>query len=160
MKKKLLIIMMLSTMALAGCSGNNSDTTTTTTTTEATTEATTEQTTTEATTAEETTTEVTAEEITSGSLENLAKYLLDQGVVSGVTDTPMYEYIGAVNGFKYLDSGVEVYEYDMSSDTYKAIVDNNSVNDITVSAINGPYVLIFSNDEVDQHVIDVFNSFK
>ena len=102
----------------------------------------------------------TEAETPQGTIDDLAQYLLDQGVVAGSTEEPLYTYIGAINGFKYLDSDVEVYEYDMTSDTYQEIVNTNSVSGLTVSAINGPYVLIFSNGNVDQAVIDSFNAFK
>lgn len=159
MRKKLLTIMTISTLALslAGCGSNA--------TSNATTTATTETVTTEAATAaptEEDTTEAstTEAETPQGTIDDLAQYLLDQGVVTGSTEETFYTYIGAINGFKYLDSDVEVYEYDMTSDTYQEIVNTNSVSGLTVSAINGPYVLIFSNGNVDQAVIDSFNAFK
>jgi len=153
MKKKLFALMLASTIMLAGCSGKSETTTeNTTSTTEVTIEATPEVTT-------ETTSEDTTEAISNKSLNGLATYLLDKGVVSGTTDTPLYEYIGAIGGFKYLDSDVEVYEYDTSSDTYKSILDTNSVSGLTVSAVNGPYILIFSNGNSNQDVIDAFNNY-
>lgn len=154
MKKKLFALMLASTIMLAGCSDNSKTTTenTTSTTTKATTEATPEVTT-------ETTTENMTEAVSDKSLNGLAVYLLDKGVVSGETSETFYEYIGAIGGFKYLDSDVEVYEYDTSSDTYKSILDTNSVSGLTVSAVNGPYILIFSNGNSNQDVIDAFNNY-
>ena len=165
MKKKLLTIMAVSTLALSltGCGNAGNSTTVSTTetvTTEATTEATTATSTEEETTEAATSEETSETEAQSGTLDGLAQYLLDQGVVTGSTSETMYSYIGAIGGFKYLDSNVEVYEYDMNSDTYKQIVDTNSVSGLTVSAINGPYVLMLSNDDVNQSVIDVFNAYK
>lgn len=163
MKKKLLTIMAVSTLtlSLAGCGSNDTSNVTTTATTETvTTEATTAAPTEEDTTEASTTEAPTEAETPQGTIDDLAQYLLDQGVVTGSTEEPLYTYIGAINGFKYLDSDVEVYEYDMTSDTYQEIVNTNSVSGLTVSAINGPYVLIFSNGNVDQAVIDSFNAFK
>lgn len=163
MKKKLLTIITISTLALslAGCGSNDTSNATTTATTETvTTEATTAAPTEEDTTEASTTEAPTEAETPQGTIDDLAQYLLDQGVVTGSTEETFYTYIGAIDGFKYLDSDVEVYEYDMTSDTYQEIVNTNSVSGLTVSAINGPYVLIFSNGNVDQAVIDSFNAFK
>ncbi|MBQ9610632.1 MAG: hypothetical protein IJV15_14465 [Lachnospiraceae bacterium] len=143
MKKKLFTLLLATTILMVGC-GTKKETTTTETT-----EATTEMTTTEA------TTEAEKEK----SLDDLAKYLVDGGYVSGEQSETMYSYIGAIGGFKYLDSNVEVYEYDETSDTYKEIVNTNAVSGLTVPAINGPYVLIFSNGTTDQNVIDAFNNY-
>lgn len=112
----------------------------------------------EATTGEpavEVTTEEPAVEVT---LKSMEKHLLDSGVISGERTEPLYSFIGAINGFKYLDSNVEVYEYDESSDTYKDIVSTKQVSGINIYAINGPLVLVFSNDEANHTVIDAFNS--
>lgn len=153
MKKKLFTIIAASifTLSLTGCNGGDSNSTTA-----ATTEATTTITSTEETVTESSTESAAA----SGTIADLAQYLIDQGAVSGEQSEAMYSYIGAIDGFKYLDSDVEVYEYDTSSDTYNEIVNTNSVSGLTVSAINGPYILIFSNGNVNQTVIDSFNSFK
>lgn len=145
MKKKLLTLTIAGIIMLTGCGSKKE--TTTETPTETITSATSEDTTEPSTEAEE------------KSLDGLAAYLLDKGVVSGSTEEPMYQYINAIGGFKYLDSDVEVYEYDMTSDTYKSIVDTNEVSGLTVSAINGPYILIFSNNATDAAVIDAFNNY-
>lgn len=145
MKKKILAFTFIMALMLTGC-GSKKDTTSEPTT-EPATSATSEETTEPSTEAEE------------KSLDGLAAYLLDKGVVSGSTEEPMYQYINAIGGFKYLDSDVEVYEYDMTSDVYKSIVDTNEVSGLTVSAINGPYILIFSNNATDAAVIDAFNNY-
>ena len=143
MKKTLFTLLLATTVLMAGC-GTKKETTT-----ETTTEAVTEITTTEA------TTEAEKEK----SLDDIAKYLVDGGYVTGEQTETMYSYIGAIGGFKYLDSNVEVYEYDTNSDTYKGIVDTNEVSGLKVSAINGPYVLIFSGGNENQDVIDAFNKY-
>lgn len=152
MKKKILIAAITSALILAisGCSKNDDSTTNTTSTT-----ASELQSTTEAELSTEASTEAQEK-----SLKGLSEYLLEQGVVSGTTEEPLYQYIGAIGGFKYLDSNVEVYEFDTTSDTYSSILSTNEVSGLTVSAINGPYVLIFSTGStVNQSVIDAFNNY-
>ena len=105
------------------------------------------------------TTEATTEAEKKKSLDDLAKYLVDGGYVTGEQSETMYSYIGAIGGFKYLDSNVEVYEYDTNSDTYNDIVKTSEVSGLKVSAVNGPYVLIFSGGNENQDVIDAFNKY-
>ena len=143
MKRKLFTLLIATTILMVGC-GTKKETTTT-----------------EATEAapEMTTTEATTESEKEKSLDDLANYLVDGGYVTGEQSETMYSMIGAIGGFKYLDSDVEVYEYDTSSDTYKGIVDTNEVSGLKVSAINGPYILLFSNGNENQDVIDAFNKY-
>lgn len=140
---KKLLIALLAVSLLTGCGKKETKTT----------EATTEMITTEASTEE--VTEAAKEK----SLDGLATYLVDGGYVSGEQSETMYSYIGAIGGFKYLDSDVEVYEYDTASDTYTEILNNNSVSGLKVSAINGPFILIFSNGQENQDVINAFNAY-
>lgn len=93
------------------------------------------------------------------SLSGLSAYLLEQGVVTGEPSEVFYQYINAKNGCQFLESGVEIYDYDISSDTYQTILSTNEVMDIPVAAINGSYVLIFSNDGTNQAVIDAFKAY-
>lgn len=150
MKKKILIVAISSALifTISGCSKNDDSTMNTTSTA-----------TTELQSTTETSTEITTE-AQEKSLKGLSEYLLEQGVVSGTTEEPLYQYIGAIGGFKYLDSNVEVYEFDTASDAYTSILSTNEVSGLTVSAINGPYVLIFSTGStVNQSVIDAFNNY-
>lgn len=161
MRKNLLVALMI-VMIATGCGekDDKKETTTEATTanvtveeTTATTEATTEKTTAEV------TTEATTEAEKEMTLDAIAKYLVDGGYVTGEQTETMYSYIGAIGGFKYLSSDVEVYEYDTSSDTYQEIVDSKNVSGLKVSAINGPFVLLFSNGNENQDVIDAFNAY-
>ena len=52
-----------------------------------------------------------------------------------------------------------MWNYNTSSDAYKGIVDTNEVSWLKVSAINGPYVLLFSGGNENQDVIDAFNKY-
>lgn len=148
MKKKLLVFALAT--ALCGCGNKNAV------------ETTTEQTTVTATeelTITEQTTESTTEEVKEKTFDDLCDYLVSENVIQGERSEAMYAYISATNGCKYLDSDVELYEYDMSSDTYKSIVETKTVMGINVYAINGPYILIFSNDSENQSIIDAFMSY-
>ena len=155
MKKKVLIPMALVALLCVGCGSKKETTTqvsvdtTDKTSIEATVEATEEVTETE------TTEDVKKEK----SLQGLAEYLVAGNYVTGEQTEPMYTYISAIGGFKYLDSDVEVYEYDESSDVYKSILETNSVSGLPVAAVNGPFVLIFSNNNVNQTVVDAFNNY-
>ncbi len=142
MKKKIIITLIAVSM-LTGCGKKENSTTT----------ATTESITTE------TTTEETTEAAKEKSLDDIAAYLVDGGYVTGEQTETMYSYIGAIGGFKYLDSNVEVYEYDTSSDIYAEIVNSNSVSGLKVSAINEQFVLIFSGGQENQEIIDAFNAY-
>lgn len=145
MKKKLFVLLTTVTLISAGCSDskeNSTDATTAAPASEIVTEAPTE-----------------APPAKDKSLKGLAEYLVAGSYVSGEQTETMYTYIGAIGGFKYLDSNVEVYEYDEASDTYKSIVETNEVSGLKVYAINGPYILIFSNDTPNQSVIDAFNAY-
>lgn len=99
------------------------------------------------------------------SLEDLEKYLLEKGVLTGSKTETLAQMIGAKAGFKYQDSNAEFYEYDTNSDYYKALSSGSSVEfeeitgvSISASAINGQYVLI-SSGELSQELLDAFNSY-
>ena len=97
------------------------------------------------------------------TLEDMESYLMDQGVLEGEKTEPAAIMIGAAKGFKYLDSGIEVYMYDTGSDTFKDLVKTGSVTlegfniEMPVSAVNGKFVLLYDKD--DDGVIKVFNDF-
>ena len=74
------------------------------------------------------------------------------------------EIIGAVNGFKYSDSSVEIYEYDIKSKVYKDLVKSKKVYldgmedyPIDVISINGKFVLL---GEPSEDAIKIFDAFK
>ena len=160
--KKIISLSLITIILITGCGKTEESSETTT---EATTSATTEVESNEITTKEtteaktEAITEETTEKTRNKSLDDIAAYLLDGGYIKGSRADSLYSYIGAINGFKYPDSDTELYEYDTESDTYKSIVENNEVNGLKVSALNGPYILIFSNGNENQEIIDAFKAY-
>lgn len=74
--------------------------------------------------------------------------------------------VGAVNGFKYLDSSVEVYEFDTESEAYKKVLETSEMDlsdlsiTIPVNAINGKYVLYCDESDTKEDIIKVFNEMK
>lgn len=101
------------------------------------------------------------------SLDGLESTLLEKGLLKGEKTPVAAEMIGAKAGFKYADSETEVYEYDTSSEQYKKFTDGEEVElegmegfSIKSSAINGKFVLIFSNDSSNDDILNAFNSYK
>lgn len=154
MKKKLLLFALAT--SLCGC-GEKAAETTTEQTTSVTTEQTTVTTTEEVTTKEQTT-EVTTEKVKEKTFDGLCEYLEGKDILQGEKSEAMYAMINAINGCKYLECNVELYEYDINSDAYKDVLDTNKVVGIDCY-INGPYVLFFDNGATDQAIIDAFNTF-
>lgn len=98
------------------------------------------------------------------TLDNIESYMLNSGVLSGERTQMAADMVGGIDGFKYADSGVEIYEYDINSEEYIALsngeeVELKGMNGFTVrsKAINGKFVLM---GEPTQEAIDAFNSFK
>lgn len=90
------------------------------------------------------------------TLSDLEEYLLDKGVVSGEKTETYASIIGAEDGFKYLDSDAEFYEYDVNSEQYKSLTPGEG----GITAINGKFVLIMDNGVENQELLDVFMDFK
>lgn len=156
MRKIFLSVLTISLLSLSGCASTTSTTTEQQTTTE---------TISETTTTETTTTETSAPE-TTDDVHSVAQQLVDQGLLTGEPIEPYAEMIHAISGIKYSDQGVEIYEYDTSSDTYSSLVAGNAIPiegfdgySITADAINGKFVL-FLDDEKDQKIIDAFNALE
>lgn len=61
-------------------------------------------------------------EVLETSIDDIEKYMLENNAVSGKRTQMAAEIIGAINGFKYSDSNVEIYEYDTNSKRYKDLV--------------------------------------
>lgn len=101
----------------------------------------------------------TTESQTLKSFSGLQAYLSEQGIVYGETSEVMYEYIGAKDGIKYIDANIELYEYDISSSAYNEIITTNEINGIPVAAVNGPYILIISNNGVNDSAVTVFKEY-
>lgn len=98
------------------------------------------------------------------TLSDLENYLLDNNALSGKRTEMAADMVGAVNGFKYSEPKVEIYEYDINSNEYKTLSNGNEISlkgmeNVTVksTAINGKFVLF---GDVPQNVIDAFNSYK
>lgn len=98
------------------------------------------------------------------SLSGMEKYLLEQGCLTGEKIDKSFDLIGAIDGFGY-DCGIEIYEYDISSDIYSSIVADKEIQieelggfSIHFSAINGEFALVFSNEDENfsQSIIDTF----
>lgn len=150
MKKLYLSLFTLALLSLSGCGA-------TTTTTQ-------HNETTVITSSEEIATESSTTEETFNDVYSVAKALFDKGLITGQPTYLNAEMIHAVEGVKYSDQGVEIYEYDVSSDAYKSFSNGKSVAlegldgyFVSASAINGKFVLIFSDNE-DQSIIDAFSS--
>lgn len=101
------------------------------------------------------------------SLDGLEQYLLEQGVLTGEKTETVASMIGAEAGFRYEDNNAEIYEYNVESDEYKALVNDGSVEiegmgfSISAAAINDRFVLIEPIDgTIDQAILDAFNSYK
>lgn len=100
------------------------------------------------------------EDISDKTLSDMENYLLDQDVLTGEKTETYASMIGAIEGFKYLDSNVEVYRYDTDSDMYKEIKKNKEVSGLIVNAINGPFILICDDEADTDNVVSVFEKFK
>lgn len=156
MRKIFLLFLTISLFSLSACSSDPS----TTTEEQITTESISETSTTESSTTEEPTEETTDD------VYSVAQQLVDQGLLTGERTEMYAELIHAISGIKYTDQGVEIYEYDTSSDTYSSLVAGNAIPiegfdgySITADAINGKFVL-FLDDEKDQKIIDAFNALE
>ena len=108
-----------------------------------------------------------AEDKVADTLADMETYLLQKGILHGERGEVSASMIGAADGFKYPEAGIEVYEYDMASDSYKKLVAGESVEiegmegfSVTADAVNNKYVLIYSGEgEAGQDVLDAFSGF-
>lgn len=98
---------------------------------------------------------------------SVGKYLEEKGVASGEISQASAEMIGAKEGIKYLHSGIEIYEYDMSSDAYKTLKQDGKIEVqgfegyfVTVNAVNGKFVLIISNEKENVDAVNAFGEYK
>lgn len=89
------------------------------------------------------------------TLEGIEKYFSDKGLISGERVEKYASMIGAIDGFAYEDSDIEIYEYDIASEQYKALSNGEGVPiegmesySITANAINGKFVLISNNKKI------------
>ncbi len=98
------------------------------------------------------------------TLKDIENYLLDQGVLSGERTQMAASMVGGIDGFKYADSGVEIYEYDINSEEYISLSNGEEIDlegmdgfKIGAKSINGKFVLM---GEPSQEIIDTFNSYQ
>ena len=97
------------------------------------------------------------------TLEDMESWLLEEGVLSGERTEADAELMRAEDGVRYADSNVEIYEYDINSDTYNDLKSGASVGfdnagPFSAKAVNGKYVLI-ATGEVSQELVDAFKNF-
>lgn len=99
------------------------------------------------------------------SLTELESYLLNKGVLSGERVQMVADLIGGIDGFKYKDSGCEIYEYDTTSEEYKKLSSGEEIPlkgmesyKVKAVSVNGKFVLFGEN--LSQELIDSFNSFN
>lgn len=110
---------------------------------------------------------VNSNKVTAGNLSSLTDIvtkLKDEGLLSGKETKMDASMIGGVNGVKYADSKVELYEFDTDSTAYKTLVKTNKVKleafnvELSASAINGKFVL-FCNDSANKdQIIKIFKN--
>lgn len=87
------------------------------------------------------------------TLESFVDYLKGKGLITGKSTYVASEMIGAVDGIKYSDSNIEIYEYDITSDTYKDLCSTLKVHlndfniDLDIAAINGKFILFSESKE-------------
>lgn len=97
------------------------------------------------------------------TLEDMESWLLEEGVLSGERTEADAELMRAEDGVRYADSNVEIYEYDINSDTYNNLKSGASVGfdnagPFSAKAVNGKYVLI-ATGEVSEELVDAFKDF-
>ena len=164
MRKKIIALFIISVLIITGCSKENTSEpetkktpiVETTKIPDATPEATAS--------APETSTPDVSTDKTEASLDDIEKYMLDNGAISGQKTQMAADMVGAINGFKYADSNVEIYEYDTNSKNYKALAKGKKIPlegldgyEIGAVSINGKFVLI---GDPSKDAISVFDSFE
>ena len=97
------------------------------------------------------------------TLEDMESWLLEEGVLSGERTEADAELMREEDGVRYADSNVEIYEYDINSDTYNNLKSGASVGfdnagPFSAKAVNGKYVLI-ATGEVSEELVDAFKNF-
>lgn len=97
------------------------------------------------------------------SLEGIEKYFSDKKLLSGKRTRKEASMIGGIDGFAYLDSDIEIYEYDINSQEYNMFKNGEAVPikgmesfTIKADAINGKFILLSDNKKI----IKAFNNFN
>lgn len=107
------------------------------------------------------------------TLADLEAYLLENGVLAGERTEVNAEKVGALEGFSYPDSNVEIYEYDMDSFPYDSLATGGcvgftyaetdttpaeTVGPFSAEAVNRQYVMIATGD-VSGELRNTFGNF-
>lgn len=100
------------------------------------------------------------------TLNGLVEYLNDNGFIDGEEVKMGAELIGAKEGIKFKTSkgNIEVYEYDISSESFSLLKESGSIEMsgfiITPSAINKQFVLMCNEHQEKDKVIKSFSEYK
>lgn len=95
------------------------------------------------------------------SVSVIGKKLKEKNLVEGEPSQVSFQMLGAKDGVKYLKSYVEIYQFDIKYDVYKSLKKTNEVKGLKISAINGPFVLIASNNvDLSEELIKEFKNLK
>ena len=107
---------------------------------------------------------VTVKESETKTLGDLVDYLKSFDLLKGEESMMAASMIGGVRGVRY--SSVEIYEFDMDSDSYKALVKSNKISfvdfdmDFAVDGINKNFVILCGGATNTKQILEKFNSFK
>lgn len=98
------------------------------------------------------------------TLDDVEQFLKEKNVLSGEKTKTAAEMIGAIDGFKYLESNTEIYVYDTDSEEYTKLSAGEEVPIkgmegffVKAVSVNGKFVLM---GEPSQEIIDAFDSFQ
>lgn len=154
MKKKIVTLLLITTMIFSGCGGNSNNTKET--------ELSKQNETVED---EETESKTDAASVEERSLAGIEQYMLDGGYLTGERTLKAAEMVGAIDGFGY-DCGIEIYEYDTSSDTYASVAAGEEIPlegmdgyFVKFEAVNGEFALFVSDESNLQAVVDAFMAY-
>ncbi len=98
------------------------------------------------------------------TLDDVEQFLKEKNVLSGEKTKTAAEMIGAIDGFKYLESNTEIYVYDTDSEEYTKLSAGEEVPIkgmegffVKAVSVNGKFFLM---GEPSQEIIDAFDSFQ
>lgn len=96
------------------------------------------------------------------TIADVVSALKKQGLLTGEETEAYAAMIGGTNGIKYLDSNVDLYEFDKNSEAYKKLVKTKRVSligfnmDLNVSAINGKFIIMCDDAKNKDDIIQAF----
>lgn len=99
-----------------------------------------------------------AEEIEETMLDRFAAALTEAGFTYEQKE-PFYQMIGAIGGMKYWldeDTVVELYTYNIESDTYKQMVETGMTLMNMPVVINGDTALYMEEEELREQIVEMF----